>query len=151
MEPEHIIDEKATIQGADIEKVCNGCLWFFKKPWSPRTLSTHIIAKEKPTHCILKISQDIMKLWMQVDRIHFIFEINIHQSMNDIVINLKIRAESKNHPYAYAFKLTERLWKNLGIEVDDSFLKRLWSARAAVAALRLVVPEKARSIATFGW
>lgn len=48
MESAHIINETVTIGGANIEKVYDDCLSFFKKPWSS-TLESCSATITKPT------------------------------------------------------------------------------------------------------
>lgn len=114
-EPEHVIDEYATIKGAVMFDVYDKCLSFFKKP----LILTNVLVKNRSSN--LKIDYQhwqIGSTW-----VHMLVEIRLSQVREDIIIELDMwatdeRARACHHDFLI---VAERLWRRLRIERMRNF------------------------------
>jgi hypothetical protein len=123
MEPEHIIDETATIKGADIEKVYDDCVsWLKKKRYrmtqnhKPRFIQANYVTtfSTSPEDWDKNIT------------------INLKQTEAEIEIHLLIDAPHKQgrtrdrRANAYWRFVVEKLWKFIGVEISRELLVSIY-------------------------
>ena len=120
MEPEHIIDEKVKLIGADIFRLYEACRSFFIKPWS---IFSTITLDDKPFNLHIQYSH-----YMSGDiPLSIIVEMSFSQFKDSAEIRLRMRGLSEHSwqgtkPFV---KVTKRLFKKLGVHPEDDVYSRL--------------------------
>ena len=146
MDPEHIIDETATIKGTDIEKVYDDCA-----SWIKKRASTQILTQSRPTH--LKARSHIRPnsgLWAR----WMLLELSLKKEETNTIIMVKMTPE-KLSPFTFDLhrldfpKTLEALWKHLDIEIDDIMLRRLYPYSELIGEITWLRPLYVVSIVPF--
>jgi len=141
MEPEHIIDETATIQGADIDEVYESCLEWVK------SIRADVCEKNKPS--FIKAEHRLYTVfpfgiypnphidWIILN-IHLTQEKKIlheiFQDYPDVKVEVKIPNIQHNTKrrlprYVRWYQVVEEFWNYLGIDLDDEVLRRYYPQR----------------------
>jgi len=121
--PEHIIDEQATIKGADIEEVYDACLSWLA------SLKARILEQKRPNFIKAQHGSGRRE---RVQKHGKIFLIRLSSKGKDIVIDLKIPPISwipsqKSPVYPiYWTEFVENLWRHVGVPISDDLLRRLY-------------------------
>ncbi len=128
MEPGHIIDETATIPGADIEKVYDDC-----EKWLKTKLNASINEYKFPKylrayHSLREHSVGDFKFYGKI------ISLSLEKEADNVLVNI-IMDEPDENPFLHGYEnrrrawffWVEHLWKYLGVEIDDSMLERWYS------------------------
>ena len=121
--PEYVIDEQATIEDADIEKVYDACLsWLVLK--KARILEQSRLEFIKAQHGMGRRER--------IQKHGKIFLIKLSQNGKNIIINFKTPPISwippqKSPVYPiYWTEFVEDLWRHIGVPIDEDLLRRLY-------------------------
>lgn len=139
MEPEHIIDEQATIEGANIEKIYTECILWFEN------LDATIMEQNKPVS-IRAVHKNIKNRYDMEKPINWgkIIEIRFFQYNSDTIVRVKMvpsKGMWKVYPverarYYWASLLLD-LYKHLGVEGSHDTLQRLYPKSEFKTAINL--------------
>ncbi|MBL7079819.1 hypothetical protein ISS39_05795 [Candidatus Bathyarchaeota archaeon] len=126
MDPEHIIDETATIQGASIEKVYDRC-----RSWIWKRRGALIKEKQKPTKLVayhsivggdISTENKVMQIYLSESQegvsVRLIMD-TVSKEARRVLINPSLTA-------TYWSYLVESLWTELGIEMDIEWRRRMY-------------------------
>ena len=126
MEPEHIIDETATIQGADIEKVFDDCVeWLLKN-------RADITLMNKP---ILIQANHVRGTWFEPttpDDWYKEISIRLEQLDDDVSIHLLMdfsemgSSTNVRKVKSYWPLIVEKLWRHIGVDISRELLLDLY-------------------------
>ncbi len=122
MDPEHIIDETALIQRADIEKVYNDCVNWLKKiraEINEQTHPTYIRANHDRTSPEGTALENLSKIIM----------INIEKKFNDVMIRIRIESTTysshQRRSQYYSLFIVEDLWRIFFVNMNP-LMKQLY-------------------------
>ena len=123
MESEHVIDEMATLEGANIEKVYEDCLaWLTLNKARIREQRRPEYIKAEHGHGRGVSYQDHAKFFL----------ISLNQDGNEVIIDFKIPQLSWAPPSKFPVyslfwsEFVEDLWRHLEIPIDEVFLRYLY-------------------------
>jgi len=129
LEPEHIIDETATIQGASIEKVYDICLQWIQ------SIPTHDLETTRP-HTIQAYHKYQARTSAHVMFHHKKFILTISDQGNDITVHISIhkiqdnafppQQDKRDRYLLYWIDYVVNLWEHLGVDQNYDELKRLY-------------------------
>lgn len=124
MESEYIIDETATIKGADIEKVYDKCISWLK-------IKKAKIVEEKRPNFVKALHGRGEGIWAQDTGKFFIIEL-VQKYDYTVIVKFQIPPLKwllKSKKYFYHFwwyQYIEELWTHLGVTINETYLKRLY-------------------------
>jgi hypothetical protein len=142
MEPEHIIEETATIPGADIEKVSDDCIDWLKKN------RAEIINIEKPWLIQANHRRGLDLALTTPEDWHKNISIKLEQLGDDVKVHLLMdtpRTSRRNHVRkvkSYWPLLVENLWRTIGVEIDGDLLHNLYP----ISALEFILNDMRKEL-----
>ncbi|MFX1517651.1 MAG: hypothetical protein ACFFC6_15210 [Promethearchaeota archaeon] len=126
IKPEYIIDEQATIRGADIEKVYDDCI-----SWLKIRRYTSFLETFKPRYIKARTNRYASNYRRDIYRT-MIVELYLTQSMKGVEIQLRILPSNKlpKHEIIWLKRIGGKyvvwFWEYLDIEVNEDTLRRLF-------------------------